>query len=161
MKTTQNTVLITGGSAGIGFEMATQFSEQGNQVIMLGRNEERLQAAAVRLKNVTAIACDVTNENDVNALVGRINRDFPNLNVLVNNAGNAIVYKLGVNVNAFEKASEELLTNYLSVVRLTEKLLPLLSKQKEAAIVTVSSIVVFAPNQNIPTYSASKAALHS
>jgi len=161
MKTTQNTILITGGSAGIGFEMARQFSEQGNHVIILGRNEERLKQAAAKLRNVTAIVCDVTRESDVDALVSRITKEYPNLNVLINNAGSVAVYKLGANANAFENASEEMLTNYLSVIGLTEKLLPLLADQKEAAIVNVSSIVAFAPGINMPTYSASKAALHS
>jgi len=161
MNTTKNTILITGGSAGIGFEIAKQFSEQDNHVIILGRNEERLKQAAAKLKNVTAIVCDVTRGNDVDALVSRINKDFPHLNILINNAGNVFVYKLGEHVNAFEKASEEMLTNYLSVISLTEKLLPVLNKQKEAAVVNVSSIVALVPGQNIPTYSASKAALHS
>ena len=161
MKTTQNTILITGGSAGIGLEMAKQFSEQGNHVIILGRNEERLKQAAAQLKNVTAIVCDVTRANDVDALVARVTSEHPKLNVLINNAGSVAVYKLGANANAFENASEEMLTNYLSVIGLTEKLLPLLGAQKEAAIVNVSSIVAFAPGINMPTYSASKAALHS
>jgi len=161
MKTTQNTILITGGSAGIGLEMAKQFSEQGNHVIILGRNEERLKQAAVKLPNVTAIVCDVTRESDVDALVSRITKEYPNLNVLINNAGSVAVYKLGANANAFEHASEEMLTNYLSVIGLTEKLLPLLDAHKEAAVVNVSSIVAFVPGINMPTYSASKAALHS
>jgi uncharacterized oxidoreductase len=161
MKTTQNTVLITGGSAGIGFEMARQLSEKGNHVIILGRNKERLQQAAAKLQNVTAIMCDITNENDVNNLTERIKKDFPGLNVLINNAGNASVYRLSENIQAYEKAADEMQTNYLSVIRLTEKLLPILSGQSEAAVVNVSSIVVFVPVKYIPTYSASKAALHS
>ncbi|QDK78526.1 SDR family NAD(P)-dependent oxidoreductase [Spirosoma sp. KCTC 42546] len=161
MKTTQNTILITGGSAGIGFELARQFDQKGNHVIITGRSEERLQKAAAQLKNVTAIAFDVTNEADVNRLVDRLQTDFPKLNILINNAGNAFYYKLEAEANAFEKAGEEMLTNYLSVIRLTEKLVPLLSKQEESAIVNVSSIVAFAPNHKLPTYAASKAALHS
>lgn len=161
MKTTLNTVLITGGSAGIGFEIAKQFSASGNHVIITGRNTERLQQAAAQLSNVTAIACDVSKEEDVKHLVEIINRDFPNLNILVNNAGKAHLYKLTSNADAFTKAGEEMLTNYLSVIRLTGQLLPVLSEQPEAAIVTVSSIAVFAPNEVLPGYSASKAALHS
>lgn len=161
MKTTQNTILITGGSAGIGFEIAKQFDQKGNHVIITGRNEDRLQKAAAQLKNVTAIACDVTSEEDVNRLVDKLYTDFPALNILINNAGNAFYYKLEAEVNAFDKAREEMLTNYLSIIRLTEKLIPLLSKQENSAIVNVSSIVAFAPNHTLPTYAASKAALHS
>ena len=161
MKTTQNTILITGGSAGIGLEIAKLLSQQENHVIILGRNEERLQQASSQLKNVTSIACDVSNADDVNSLVERIKTDFPNLNILINNAGRAFVHNLSENTYNFEKAQEEILTNYLSIIRLTEKLLPILIKQEEAAIVNVSSIVAFVPNYNTATYGASKAALHS
>jgi uncharacterized oxidoreductase len=161
MNTTKQTVLITGGSAGIGLEIARLLSEKGNQVIITGRNAERLKKAASGLNNVTAIECDVTNESEVDRLVKRLHREFPTLSVLINNAGRAFAYRLSEASNSFQKASEEILTNYLSIVRLTEKLLPLLNKQAEAAIVNVSSIVAFVPGIYAPTYSASKAALHS
>ncbi len=161
MKITNNTILITGGSAGIGFETAKLFSSKENHVIILGRNKERLQKAAEQLNNVTAIAADISNAQDVDQLVKRLNTDFPNLNIIINNAGRALVYNLATeNVNAFDKAQDEMLTNYLSVIRLNEKLLPLLKQQKNAAIVNVSSVVAFVPG-SLSTYSASKAALHS
>jgi uncharacterized oxidoreductase len=161
MKSSQNTVLITGGSAGIGFEIAKLLSENDNHVIITGRNKDRLNKAAAELRNVTAIESDVTNADDVNHLVERLNLEFPKLNILINNAGHAMLYDLVTeNSNAFEKAGEEMFTNYLSVIRLTEKLLPLLKKQPEAAIVNVSSIVAFVPGR-LAGYSASKAALHS
>ncbi|RZJ65917.1 MAG: SDR family NAD(P)-dependent oxidoreductase [Flavobacterium sp.] len=156
------TILITGGGSGIGFEMAKQFSALGNKVIITGRNEERLESAVSQLENARFIQADVTEHNDVERLVETIQRDFPTLNVLINNAGNAQYYKLtDENANAFEKAQEEILTNYLSTIRLTEKLLPTLRKNKNAAIANVSSIVAFVPGITLPTYAASKAALHS
>jgi len=161
MNTSNNTVLITGGSAGIGFEIARLFSEQNNHVIIVGRNEERLQSAAAKLKNVTAIQADVNNEQDLDALAARIRKDFPQLNILVNNAGKAFVYRLSNGVNVADKATEEILTNYIAIIRLTEKLLPVLNAHTNSAIVNVSSIVSFVPVQSLPTYSASKAALHS
>lgn len=161
MNTSNHTVLIIGGSAGIGLEIAKQFSQRGNHVIITGRNEARLNQAVAQLKNATAIVSDVTKEQDVNALVQQLNKEFPRLDVLINNAGHAYLYDLvAEDVNAFQKAQEEIFTNYLSVIRLTEKLLPALKKQKEAAIVNVSSIVAFVPGR-LATYSASKAALHS
>lgn len=161
MKTTGNTILITGGSAGMGLEMARQFIANGNKVIITGRNKERLEAAAAQLGNVTAIAFDVTKESDVNDMVKRINTDFPDLNILVNNAGQAYAYNLLEDGNAYSKASHEMETNYLSIIRITEKLLPVLVNQKESAIINVSSITAYAPNAYISTYSATKAALHS
>jgi uncharacterized oxidoreductase len=161
MKTSENTVLITGGSAGIGFEIAKLFSENNNHVIITGRNKERLDRAASQLKNGTAIVSDVSNHFDVNELVQKVYKDFPTLNMVINNAAHALLYDIAAeNGNAFEKAQEEMFTNYLSVVRLNEKLLPLLKKQKEAAIVNVSSVVAFLPG-SLAGYSASKAALHS
>jgi uncharacterized oxidoreductase len=161
MNTSNNTVLITGGSAGIGFAIAKLLSEKGNHVIITGRNQERLNAAAAQLSNVTAIACDVTKEEDVRSLANRIELEFPKLNILINNAGEAFAYQLNDHNGATEKAILEMNTNFFSILNLNEKLLPLLSRQDKAAIVNVSSIVAFVPGHTIPTYSASKAALHS
>jgi uncharacterized oxidoreductase len=161
MKTTNNTVLITGGSAGIGLEIARAFSEQGNHVIITGRNEERLQKAAAPLNQVTAIALDVTSSEDIAALVGRLEQDFPQLNIVINNAGQAYAYQLAEEAGAAAKAKHEMETNFFAILDLNERLLPLLKKQPEAAIVNVSSIVAFVPSHGVSTYSASKAALHS
>jgi uncharacterized oxidoreductase len=161
MTPNKNTVLITGGSAGIGLAIARLLSENGNHVIITGRNAERLNKAAAQLKNVTAIISDVTRADEVDQLTERLNKEFPGLNMLINNAGHALLYDIAAaNGNAFEKAGEEMFTNYLSVIRLTEKLLPLLQQQKQAAIVNVSSIVALVPG-GLAGYSASKAALHS
>lgn len=162
MKTTQNTILVTGGSAGIGYEIAKLFSEKGNHVIITGRGADRLLKTAATLKNVMPLVSDISNENDVDRLVATLENDFPALNMVINNAGRALVYNLlNENANAFENARDEIFTNYLSVIRLNEKLLPLLKKQAEAAIVNVSSTVAFVPGVALATYSASKAALHS
>jgi uncharacterized oxidoreductase len=161
MNISNKTVLITGGGSGIGFEIARLLSEKGNRVIITGRNQTRLDKAASQLTNTTAISCDITVEADVQQLVKQVQDKFGDLSVLINNAGAAYAYQLAAGSNAFDKAGEEISTNYLSLIRLTELLLPVLHKQKEAAIVNVSSIVVFAAGAGIPTYSASKAAVHS
>ena len=161
MKTTNNTILITGGSAGIGFEIAKLLSEKGNNVIITGRNEERLNKAASKLNNVKTIVSDVSKAEDVEKLVAQIKQEFPQLNMVINNAGQAFVFDITAeNANGFEKAEDEMLTNYLSVIRLNEKLLPILKTQQNAAIVNVSSITAYVPS-GLATYSASKAALHS
>ncbi|HEY5748829.1 MAG TPA: SDR family NAD(P)-dependent oxidoreductase [Chryseolinea sp.] len=161
MKTSKNTILITGGGSGIGFETAKLLSQQGNTVIITGRNEEKLKAAIQQLSNTHYIVADVTKGDDVNALIGKINQDFPGLNVLMNNAGLVFLHKVSESPNAATLAREEMETNYFAVVNLTTKLLPQLKKQPEAAVINVSSIVAFAPGLSLPTYSASKAALHS
>jgi uncharacterized oxidoreductase len=161
MNISQNTILITGGSAGIGFAIAKLFSEQGNHVIITGRNKERLEQAASKLQHVTAIQSDVSKAEELTALVEQLQKDFPALNMVVNNAGQAYVQDLATDTLTADKAADEMLTNYVSIIRLNEKLLPLLRKQQAAAIVNVSSIAAFVPGSRIPTYSASKAALHS
>ena len=161
MKASNNKILIIGGSAGIGFSIAQLLSEN-NKVIITGRDQARLQQAAVKLKNTTAIVSDITDAADVDRLVERLTSEHPDLNVVINNAGKAHFYGLTAeDADGFTRAGEEMLTNYLAIIRLNEKLRPLLRRQPEAAIVNVSSIVAFAPGARLATYSASKAALHS
>ena len=161
MKTTKNTVLITGGSAGIGFEMAKLMLAKGNKVIITGRDEKKLNDAAAKLKGVITIKSDVSDEKEMDALITKINAEHPDLNILINNAGRAIVYPLlNSDSKVYDIAKEEMQTNYFSVIRLVDKLLPLLKKQVNPAIVNVSSVLALAPGR-IVTYSASKAALHS
>jgi uncharacterized oxidoreductase len=161
MNITNKTVLITGGGSGIGFETAKLLSSQGNKIIIIGRTESKLIAAAATLPNTTAIRCDITSEEDVKALVAQVSEQFPELSVLINNAGRAFAYTHNENAGAFEKSMEEFATNYFSLIRLTESLLPILKAQVEAAIVNVTSIVAFAPSVNLPSYSDSKAAVRS
>ncbi|HSY20070.1 MAG TPA: SDR family NAD(P)-dependent oxidoreductase [Candidatus Acidoferrales bacterium] len=160
MKTTHNTVLISGGTAGIGLEIAKLLSAQGNKIIITGRNQARLDQALAQLKNATGIVSDVSKEADVELLVATVKANFPGLNLVINNAGRAELYDIANSNGAFETAADEMLTNYLSVIRLNEKLLPVLKQQPAAAIVNVSSVVAIVPG-SLPTYSASKAALHS
>jgi len=162
MKTSQNTVLIIGGTAGIGLEIVKQLTALNNHVIVTGRNKERLDSALSGLSNVTSIQFDVSMAEEVDQLVERIGKDFPNLNMVINNAGRAIVYNLADNnQDAFANAEDEMLTNYLSIIRINQKLLPILKAQPESAIVNVSSVVAYVPGITLPTYAASKAALHS
>ncbi|GAA3754466.1 SDR family oxidoreductase [Flavobacterium ginsengiterrae] len=161
MKTSNNTILITGGGSGIGLEMAKLFSAD-NTVIITGRTADKLHKAVKELPNVKSITADINNAEDVQNLVEKLHADHPDLNIVINNAGLAHYFRLtDPNANAFEKAGEEIMTNYLSIVRLTEKLLPLLQKQQEAAFVNVSSIAAFSPGVVLPGYAVSKAALHS
>jgi uncharacterized oxidoreductase len=160
MKTTGNTILISGGTSGIGLEIAELLTAGGNQLIIIGRTQKRLDSALTQLTNTTGILSDVSSKADVEQLVDRLKSDFPTLNMVINNAGHAVLHSLTADSNGYEVAEDEMRTNYLSVIRLNELLLPLLSAQPEVAIVNVSSVVAIVPG-GLPTYSASKAALHS
>ncbi|MDR6784964.1 putative oxidoreductase [Pedobacter africanus] len=162
MKTTGNTIFISGGSAGIGLAIAKKFSAAGNKIIINGRNEERLQNALKQLDNAIAIQGDLSVKADRLKIAEELKSKHADVNIIINNAGAAFMNDLSDNNNnAAEKAYEEINTNYISVIDFTALALPLLLEQEEAAIVNVSSIAVFRSNKYLPTYSASKAALHS
>ncbi|WP_219225932.1 SDR family oxidoreductase [Pedobacter antarcticus] len=160
MNISNKTILITGGGSGIGYETAKLLSQQGNKIIIVGRNADKIKKAGEEL-NVIAIAADITIETDVDSLIKRVSNEFPELSILINNAAVAYIYRVAEDPESFEKAQHEMLVNYLSPIRLTERLLPILKNQQEAAIVNVSSNVVYVPLAVLPSYSATKAALHS
>ncbi len=160
MHLTNKTALVTGGGSGIGYAIARLLKEKGNQVILVGRNAAKLQKAGREL-GVAAVTCDVSNETDIKTLAAHLNEHYPTLSILVNNAEVANLYRLGEGAGAYQKARQEFAVNYFGPVLLTEKLLPLLKQQPEAAIVNITSNVTFHPLLILPTYSDSKAALHS
>ncbi|MBD3903291.1 SDR family NAD(P)-dependent oxidoreductase [Chryseobacterium sp. Ch-15] len=162
MKISQNTIFISGGSAGIGLAIAKKLSEAGNKIIINGRNKERLQNALKELPNAIAIQGDLSLKEDRIRIATELKTNFPQLNIVVNNAGAAALNDLSDSKNnAAEKAYQEINTNYISVIDFTALVLPQLLAQEDAAIVNVSSIAVYRGNKYLPTYSASKAALHS
>ncbi len=162
MKITGNTVFISGGSAGIGLAIAKKLSAAGNRIIINGRNEERLQSALQQLDNAAAIQGDLSVEADRLRIAAELTSNYQDVNIVINNAGAAFMNPLNDSTNnAAEKAWQEMNTNYISIIHFTSLVLPQLLQQEEAAIVNVSSIAAFRSNKYLPTYSASKAALHS
>lgn len=162
MKTTGNTVFISGGSAGIGLAIAKKLSVAGNKIIINGRDETRLQSALKEVDNAVAIQGDLSIIADRIRIAEYLKAEHPEVNIIINNAGAAFMNDLSDrNNNAAEKAYQEMNTNYISVIDFTALTLPLLLQHEDAAIVNVSSIAVFRSNKYLPTYSASKAALHS
>jgi len=161
MNISNKTILVTGGGSGIGFAIAKLFSEKGNKVIITGRDEQKLKAAAEQLSNVKYFVADITNSDNVDELLAFVVFDYGVIDVLVNNAAVTNVYNLKSDGDIFAKATEEIATNYLAVVNLTEKFLPLLEKQPEAAIVNVNAIIGLSPSVYMPTHSVSKSALRA
>ena len=160
MKTNiKNTILITGGASGIGYEFTKQLSET-NTVIITGRNKEKLEKVKKEFKNIHIFECDISNPKDIKALYETISSEFPNLNILINNAGLANRIDLQEETS-YEKLTEEMNINFNGSVYMTSQFLPLLKKQKSAGIINVTSALAYVPFANSPIYSASKAALHS
>ncbi|WP_434503857.1 SDR family oxidoreductase [Prevotella sp.] len=161
MKTTENTIFISGGSAGIGLAIAQKFSALGNKVIINGRNTERLEKALAKLSNAVAIQGDLSVEADRIRIAEDLKANHPDVNMIINNAGAAFGYLLSETTNAHKKAEIEMNTNYLAIIHFTELMLPHLLTKDVAAIVNVSSLAVFGSHKFLPTYGATKAALHS
>lgn len=161
MKTQNNTILITGGSTGIGFGLARKFSVLGNKVIITGRIEEKLKQAAENLKDVSYIKCDQSKQSDLDDLLLKIQNDFPEVNVLINNAGVQYNYSLLEEAPLFDRIENEINTNLQGVIKLSSMFIPLLADKKESAIVNVSSALAFVPKQSAPVYCATKAGVHS
>lgn len=155
----KNTILITGGASGIGYEFAKQLRDI-NTVIIVGRNKEKLEKVKKELKNIHIFECDISNPKDINALYEIISYEFPDLNILINNAGLANRIDLQEETS-YEKLTEEMNVNFNGSVYMTSQFLPLLKKQKIASIINVTSALAYVPFANSPIYSASKAALHS
>lgn len=161
MKTQGNTIFISGGSAGIGFAIAKKLNATGNKIIINGRSEDRLQKAQKQLNNAEIIQGDLSIEADRIRIAKELIENYPEVNIIINNAGAAFSYLLNETVNAHEKAIAEMNTNYFSVIHFTELLLPHLLLKEQAGIVNISSIAVFGSHKLLPTYGATKAALHS
>lgn len=156
-----NTILITGGSTGIGFEFAKQLHKLGNTIVITGRSQKKLDEAKKKLPDIHTIANDIAKTGDIEALVQRVTQDFPKVNILINNAGIMKTVNLHNAVPSLEEFTHEIDVNLMGPIRLSHRLLPHLKKCSSAAIVNVSSGLAFVPLPTSPIYCATKAALHS
>jgi uncharacterized oxidoreductase len=158
---TNNTILITGGSSGVGLELARQLSDGGNTVLICGRSKERLEEAHKLLPQLQIFTCDISSERECALLYEWVKANHPDCNMLINNA--AIVHTTGFinDDNAIEKAYNEFQTNILAPIRLAKLFLPLLLKNRNASLINISTGLVYAPRAVYPFYNATKAALHS
>jgi len=160
MKTTGNTILITGGGSGIGLALAQRWHDAGNVVIVTGRNSAKLDAAIAGRANMHAAPLDVTDADAIAAFAADVVQRFPDLNVLVNNAG-VMMYEALDGERDLSDAEATVVTNLLGPIRLTDALIDHLVARSDGAIVNVTSGLAFVPLPKAPTYSATKAALHS
>lgn len=160
MNISGNTILITGGGSGIGRALAEAFHRSGNQVVIAGRREQLLHEVTSANPGMEALVLDIQDKADIAAFARQAVESFPALNVVIHNAG--IMRAEAVAAGDFLATAEDTIaTNLLGPIRLTAALLPHLLKQERAAILTVSSGLAFVPLATTPSYSASKAAIHS
>jgi uncharacterized oxidoreductase len=154
-------VLVTGGSTGIGFALAARFLAAGSRVIICGRREQALAEARSAHPGLQTIQCDISREEERVRLFQTVAREYPRLNVLVNNAGIQNRPPPLTQHQDWSSHAHEISTNLEAAMHLTMLFVPFLMAQKDPAIINVTSGLAFVPMAMMPTYCATKAALHS
>jgi uncharacterized oxidoreductase len=157
----RNTVLITGGTSGIGYALASQLLNRNNTVLITGRTEERLAAARKTLPGVHTFVCDQGDPAAIGRLCADATSAFAGLNVLINNAGIGLKRNLNQVGVPPEDLDREIRINLSGPIQMIQHLLPQLKRQDRAAIVNVTSGLAFVPMPLKPIYCATKAAMHS
>lgn len=161
MDTRNDTILITGGGSGIGKAMAEALHARGARVIIAGRRRDALEAVAAANPGMAVETLDVADAADVTAFAHRVIAAHPDLNVVINNAGIMQAEDLTADAIDLDVVEQTIAINLLGPIRLTAALLPHLKSKASATVVTVSSGLAFVPLVLTPTYSATKAAIHS
>jgi uncharacterized oxidoreductase len=161
MQLTDNTILITGGTSGIGRAIAEAFHRRGNRVIIAGRRQTLLDEITAAHPGMHGIQLDVQDPHSIDAMAARVRAQFPALNVLINNAGISRAENLTADTADLSVALSMINTNIVSVLHLTAALLPALKQQPKSVVITTTSGLAFVPFAPFPTYSATKAFLHS
>lgn len=161
MKASGNTILITGGSAGIGLALAVRLLRAGNEVIICGRSQDKLDEAKKAHPGLHTYKYDVARESDRHELFQVVTRDFPKLNVLFNNAGIQRYPKLDTFAESWSEIRKEIEINLEAPIHLSMLFAEHLKKQSDAAILMTTSGLSHVPLANAPVYSATKAGLRS
>lgn len=160
MKLANRTIVVTGGTSGIGLAFALKLLNLGNKVIVIGRNQATLDQVTNEHKGLIGLKGDVSNANSVREMAGFIRDSYPEASILINSAGIMRSFELMDNTHDLEQTTEEIATNLNGTIWMTEALLPLLARQQEAMIVTVSSGLSYVSSPLHPIYSATKAGVH-
>lgn len=161
MNLTGNTILITGGTSGIGRALAEAFHSRGNQVIISGRRQALLDEITAAYPGMRGIQVDLDDPAAIDEFAVRIRSEYPQLNVLVNNAGIFKLEDLDGDPIDYGVAEATVQTNVPSVLQLTSALLPLLKQQTSGTLMATSSGLAFVPRAKYPSYCGSKAFIHA
>ncbi len=161
MNLSHNTILLTGGSAGIGLALAERFHAAGNTVLICGRDATRLAAAASRLPGLRTLVCDVARASERQRLFEWAVAECPQLNVLINNAGIQREVQLADATEDWATRAVEIAINLEAPIHLSSLFGAHLGQQLQPVIINVSSGLAFAPLARVPIYCATKAAIHS
>lgn len=160
MKLTGRTILITGGSAGIGLAFALKFLELGNTVIVTGRRQAVLDEVKARYPKLHTIQGDVSDSAQIATLAARVKAEYPKLDVLMNNAGIMLYKNLKAATTDLNGLMAEVNINVGGVIRMNSAFIDILAANK-GTVINVSSGLALVPLPPAPIYSATKAAIHS
>lgn len=160
MKLSNRTIIVTGGTSGIGLAFALEFMNRGNTVIVIGRNQATLDQVTSKHKGLIGLQGDVSNANSVREMAAFIRDRYPEASILFNSAGIMRAFELMDDNLDLERTTAEVDTNLNGSIWMTEALLSQLSRQDEAMIVTVSSGLSYVSSPAHPVYSATKAGVH-
>lgn len=161
MNLSGNTILITGGSSGIGLELSKQLLKKNNKIIICGSSKEKLRKVKLEFPEIETINCDLMNKTERQSFIDQIRRNFPELNVLINNAARVNKIDFLKTANSIELAENELSINFLAPIHLTKGLFPLLNENQNSQIVNITTGLVYVPRTDYPFYCPTKSALHS
>lgn len=160
MKLENNTILITGGTSGFGFLFASQLLALGNTVIITGRNAQKLAETKQKLPSVHTIQSDVSKPDDIMSLYKQVTQQFPDLNILINNAGE--MRKISLHeAHDLSDITREIEINLMGPIRMVQQFLPHLKTKASAGIINVTSGIALMPFPISPIYGASKSGLRS
>lgn len=161
MELKNSTILITGGTSGLGLEFAKQLAKQGANIIITGRNLEALNETKKLFPNVHTFQSDVSKPKDIEQLYKDVTKQFPDLNIIINNAGLMRLIDLQDSSLTLENINTEIATNLSGTIQMVHQFLPHLLTKKSAAIVNVSSGIAFMSYSPAPIYSATKAGVRA
>jgi uncharacterized oxidoreductase len=161
MKMNGNTILITGGATGIGYALAEQFLALGNEVIICGRREQRLKEAQYKHPNLHIFTCNVADSDDRKKLLDWVTKEFPSLNIIINNAGIQRDIDFNKGMEDLLSGENEISINLEAPIYITAMFIKHLEHNENPVIINVSSGLAFRPMPSVPIYCATKAALHT
>ena len=161
MKLKDSTVLITGGTSGIGLEFVKQLSEKGANIIVTGRDIDALNATKHKFPKIQTFQSDVSKPKDIENLYTQVTEQYPDLNIIINNAG--IMRNLDLQDASLdlENITSEIAINLSGTIQMNHQFLPHLKTKSSSAIVNLSSGLAFLPFPLSPIYSAAKSGIHA
>ncbi|TGD73918.1 SDR family oxidoreductase [Mangrovimicrobium sediminis] len=156
-------VLVTGASSGIGYQVAVRLADAGARVLLVARDTEKLEEAAATVRSrggeADIFAADLSDLGACDKLAEAVLTQHGHVDILVNSAGRSIRRSLEASYDRFHDFERTMQINYFGAVRLTMALLPRMTARRQGHVINISSIGTLGPCPRFAAYVASKSAL--